>query len=161
MRTKLAALLLRFYPRIWRDRYGTEFKVMLESSPSGPRTIVDILFNALSERIFPVFGGIMEQQTYPFSTLVRKPTAFLPIVMSLIALSVVVVMLSVFGVANQPKDEGTAAHIWQLLMAGQLPLLAFFAIKWLRRARRQALYILALQAGAIVASLTPVFFFHL
>ncbi|QNI38335.1 hypothetical protein H7846_00050 [Edaphobacter sp. 4G125] len=103
----------------------------------------------------------MGQQTYPFSTLVRKPTAFLPILMSLTALSVVVVTLSVFGVANQPKDEGIAAHIWQLLMAGQLPLLAFFAIKWLRRARRQALYVLALQTGAIVASLTPVFLFHL
>ena len=36
-------------------------------------------------------------------------------------------------VVNGRPDEGTIAHLWQLLMAGQLPVLAFFAIKWLPR----------------------------
>jgi len=103
----------------------------------------------------------MNQPAYPFGILIKKPTAFLPIAMSLTALTVVIVTLSVFGVDHQPADEGTAAHIWQLLMAGQVPLLAFFAIKWLPRAPRQTLYVLGLQAGACVASLAPIFYFHL
>jgi hypothetical protein len=42
-------------------------------------------------------------------------------------------------------------------MAGQLPVVAFFAIKWLPRSPRQALLVLALQAGAALAALAPVF----
>ncbi|MBS1799719.1 MAG: hypothetical protein JSS95_07835 [Acidobacteria bacterium] len=103
----------------------------------------------------------MNQPAYPFGVLVRRPAAFLPIAMSLAALAVVIVTLSVFGVENQPKDEGTAAHVWQLLMAGQVPLLAFFVIKWLPRAPKPTLCVFGLQAGAFVASLAPVFFFHL
>jgi hypothetical protein len=51
--------------------------------------------------------------------------------------------------------------IWQLLMAAQMPVLAFFAIKWLPRAPRETLYVLALQAGAVLASIAPVFFLNL
>ena len=79
--------------------------------------------------------------------------------MSLAALSVVVVHIAMFGTARQ-SDEGTAAHLWQLLMAAQIPVLAFFAIKWLPQAPRQTLYVLALQAGAALAALAPVFAFH-
>ena len=43
-------------------------------------------------------------------------------------------------------------------MAGQLPVLAFFAIRWVPRAPRQTLGVLALQAGAVLASMAPVFF---
>jgi hypothetical protein len=46
-------------------------------------------------------------------------------------------------------------------MAGQIPVLAFFAIKWLPRAPRQTLYVLALQAGAALAAISPVFFLNL
>jgi uncharacterized membrane protein YsdA (DUF1294 family) len=46
-------------------------------------------------------------------------------------------------------------------MAGQIPLVAFFAIKWLPRAPKQALYILALQGGAVLAAMAPVYFLHL
>jgi hypothetical protein len=65
-----------------------------------------------------------------------------------------------YGVVREP-DEGAAAHIWQLLMAAQVPLVAFFAIKWLPRTPRQALYILALQAAAALGALAPVFFLNL
>ena len=46
----------------------------------------------------------------------RQPSAFIPIVMSLGALSTVLYHIAMFGVARQ-SDEGAAAHIWQLLMA--------------------------------------------
>ena len=79
--------------------------------------------------------------------------------MSLAALAVVT-HVAIFGAARE-ADEGTAAHLWQLLMAGQLPIVAFFAIKWLPRTPRQALLVLALQAGAGLAALAPVFFLNL
>ena len=40
---------------------------------------------------------------------------------SLAALADVVVSIAIFGVVHE-TDEGTAAHIWQLLMAGQMPI---------------------------------------
>ena len=92
--------------------------------------------------------------------MIKKPSAFLPVAMSLAALAVVLIHVAIFGAARE-TDEGAAAHLWQLLMAAQLPLLAIFAIKWLPRNPRQALLVMALQAGAIVAALAPVFILHL
>jgi hypothetical protein len=80
--------------------------------------------------------------------------------MSLTGLALVLGHITIYGVARE-ADEGTAAHLWQLLMAGQMPLLAFFAVKWLPRAPRQTLYVLGLQAGAALAAMAPVFYFKL
>ncbi len=93
------------------------------------------------------------------STL-KKPSAFLPLAMSFAALATVLVHVAMFGVARE-ADEGTAAHIWQILMAAQIPIVAFFAIKWLPRTPRQALLVLTLQGGAALAALAPVFFLNL
>jgi hypothetical protein len=90
------------------------------------------------------------------ASLIKKTSAWLPMVMSLAALAVVLVHVARFGVARQ-ADEGTSAHLFQLLMAGQVPVLVFFAVKWLPRAPRQALQVLALQAGAALAALAPVY----
>jgi hypothetical protein len=75
--------------------------------------------------------------------------------MSFAALALVLGHIAMFGAARE-SDEGTAAHLWQILMAGQLPVLAFFAIKWLPRATRPALGVLALQIAAVLASTAPV-----
>jgi hypothetical protein len=80
--------------------------------------------------------------------------------MSLTALVLVLADIAMFGVDHEP-DEGIAAHLWQLLMAGQLPVLAFFLIKWLPRAPRPALCVVSLQMVAALASMAPVFFLHL
>ncbi len=92
--------------------------------------------------------------------MMKRPSAFLPVAMSLAALAVVLGHVALFGTARE-ADEGAAAHIFQLLMAAQVPILAFFAIKWLPRTPREALPILALQAGAVLAALAPVFFLGL
>ncbi len=76
--------------------------------------------------------------------------------MSLGALITVLLVLAFVGSAPQP-DEGSAAHIWQLLMAAQTPFVVFFAIKWVPRSPRQAGPILALQVGAALAAMVPVF----
>lgn len=90
----------------------------------------------------------------------EKPSAWLPIAMSLAALALVLVHVALFGAARE-ADEGAAAHLWQMLMAGQVPIVAFFAIKWLPQTPRQALLILALQAGAALAAMAPVFLLNL
>ena len=94
-----------------------------------------------------------------FIDVVKRPSAFLPIVMSLCAVAVIVVHLVRFGPAPQ-SDEGASAHIWQLLMAAQVPIVLFFAIKWLPQSPRQAVPILALQVGAALAAVAPVFLLH-
>ncbi len=95
-----------------------------------------------------------------FSTMMKEPSAFLPLTMSLIALAIVLGHVAMFGAVRE-ADEGTAAHIWQLLMAAQVPIIAFFAIKWLPQSPSQALPILALQVVAALAAAAPVFFFNL
>jgi hypothetical protein len=95
-----------------------------------------------------------------FSKLIRKPSAFLPVTMSLAALLTVLVTLAMFGVVRE-SDEGAAAHIWQLLMAGQVPIAAFFVVRWLPRAFKPALVVLALQVCAALAALAPVYFLKL
>jgi hypothetical protein len=91
--------------------------------------------------------------------ILKHPSAFLPVVMSLGALGTVLVFLALHGPAPQ-ADEGAAAHIWQLLMAAQVPIVLFFAIKWVPQSPRQAVLILALQVGAAVAAMAPVFLLH-
>jgi hypothetical protein len=79
--------------------------------------------------------------------------------MSVSALAVVLLVLAFHGPAPQP-DEGAAAHIWQLLMAGQIPIALFFAIKWIPRNPRQAIPVLVLQVVAALAAMAPVFLLH-
>lgn len=89
-------------------------------------------------------------------SLLKHPSAFLPLAMSLGALTIMLVHLALNGRAPQ-ADEGAAAHIWQLLLAAQLPIVLYFAIKWLPRSARPALLILGLQAAAGLAAMAPVF----
>jgi len=166
MNSRLARLLVRLYPRAWRERYGAEFTAHLESGRGGFLTSVNVIWSALGERIFPTVGGIMNQPAYSFGGIVKMPSAFVPPAMSLIALAMLGGLYA-YGMATghgglvREPDEGAAAHIWQLLMAGQMPVLLLFAIKWLPRAPRQALYVLGLQAGAALSAMAPVYFLHL
>jgi hypothetical protein len=91
--------------------------------------------------------------------ILKKPSGFLPLAMSLAALALVLLHIIRYGPAPQ-SDKGTSAHLWQLLMAAQVPIAAFFAIKWLLRTPREALPVLALQAGAVLAALAPVYLLH-
>ena len=86
----------------------------------------------------------------------RPLTAWMPIAMSLAALAIVLFHIAMFGAARQ-SDEGTEAHIWQLLMAGQVPILIVYAVKWLPRAPKAALQVIGVQLGAAVAALAPVY----
>ena len=166
MNKPVARLLIRLYPHRWRERYGREFQVLLEDEQSGLRMMMDVVCSALRERVSPTPGGDMNQNTRTFRSIVKQPSALLPLAMSIGALLVVAVAAiysfvhSGHGLVRE-ADEGTAAHLWQILMAGQLPVLVFFAAKWLPRAPRQTLYVLAIEAGAILAAMAPVYFLNL
>jgi hypothetical protein len=93
------------------------------------------------------------------STL-KHPSAWIPPIMSLTALAVVLVHMAWFGIARE-ADEGAAAHIFQLLIAGQMPVIVFFALKWLPKHPARALAVMALQFAAVIAACAPVFLLHL
>ncbi len=89
-------------------------------------------------------------------TMIKRPSAFVPVVMSFTGFVIVLVHIIMSGV-GRGADEGTAAHLWQLLMAAQIPIVAFFAVRWLPQSPRSALPVLALQAIAALAALAPVY----
>ena len=91
--------------------------------------------------------------------LLKRPSALIPVAMSGAALATVIGYAAMFGTAHQ-ADEGAAAHVWQLLMVGQVPVVAFFAIQWLPTQPKQALLVLALQVGAAAAAMFPVWWFQ-
>ena len=107
----------------------------------------------------------MPKSQLEIRSMIKEPSAQLPLVMSLTGLALVVFKIlgdvATHGAVIHEADEGIAAHVWQLLMVGQVPVVAFFAIKWLRRAPWQTLCVLALQTGAALASIAAVVFLRL
>ena len=71
-------------------------------------------------------------------SIIKKPSAYLPIAMSLTALALVLIHAARYGIVHE-ADEGTTAHLFQILMAAQVPLVAFFALTWLPEVPGQAL----------------------
>ena len=64
------------------------------------------------------------------SSRVKRFCRIAPIVMSLIALAIVFEGVIEFG-SHPPGDEGWQAHIFQILMIAELPIiLAFIAMSW-------------------------------
>jgi len=90
-------------------------------------------------------------------SLLKHPEAFLPIVMSLIALTMVLAHFAFLGLINEP-DEGTAAHIFQLLMLIQLPVIAYFAYKWVQKTPGPALNLILVQAGLWITTIASIYF---
>jgi hypothetical protein len=88
--------------------------------------------------------------------LIKQPLALLPIAMSLAALALVLGHAAIFGITPE-ADEGTAAHVWQILMSAQLPIVVYFVLKWLPRRPREALQVLALLAGTWLANFAAVY----
>ena len=83
----------------------------------------------------------------------NRATGLAPLVCS--ALAFAIVMANVLaGVPPQP-DENASAHLWQLLMAVQLPLIAFFALTADWR-RRSTLVLFGLQLVGIALACLPV-----
>jgi FtsH-binding integral membrane protein len=87
----------------------------------------------------------------------KRASALIPIAFSLTGLALVLVHAAIYGVIRE-ADEGTTAHIFQILMLAQLPVVAFFAARWLPRRPGQALIVLAVQALAGLSAFAAVYF---
>ena len=74
MNPRLAHLLLRLYPRPWRERYGVEFEALLQTSHGDLRASANVVWSALCERVFPTPGLKIEQRRFQ-SWCVRAPWA--------------------------------------------------------------------------------------
>ena len=85
-------------------------------------------------------------------SLIKKPSAWIPIVLPLIFFAYLVVYITLFGIVRE-EDEGTGAHLFQLWLALEPLLVGFFAVQWWSRAPKQVLLILAIQ---IIAALLPI-----
>jgi len=79
--------------------------------------------------------------------LLKQPSAWIPLAMSLVALAFVLGYAWIFGIV-QHADERAPARIFQLILAAELPIAAYFALKWLPQRTIPALLILGLQTAA-------------
>ena len=94
------------------------------------------------------------------NSLLKKPSAWIPIVIPLIFFVYLVIYITVFGVVRD-ADEGVGAHLFQLWLTLEPFMVGFFAVKWLPRAPKQALLVLEIQIIAALAACAPVFYFKL
>ena len=76
-----------------------------------------------------------------------------PLIMSLLALVLVMEGLLQFGLDHREVDEGWQAHLFQLLMVLQVPVVILFAATMNWKQPRRALLFLGLQAAACSAAL--------
>jgi hypothetical protein len=90
------------------------------------------------------------------NSLLKQPSAWIPIAISLAALTLLLGYVAIFGIVHH-EDEGAPAHIFQILMVVQLPVIAYFAIKWLPKQPKQSLVVLAIQAIAWIIPIATVF----
>lgn len=91
---------------------------------------------------------------------IKFPSAFVPMILSSAALAIVIGHIALYGVARD-ADEGTAAHLFQLLVAAEIPAMIYFVMRWFPRNPRRTVPLLGLQLLLLCAALSPVFFFRL
>jgi hypothetical protein len=103
------------------------------------------------------FGCFVAGQVVGIRLQVRRPAAFLPLAMSFVALAMVLGHFAIYGIVPE-TDEGTPAHVFQLLMILQGPIIALFAVRWLRRAPLPTLQLLACHAAAAAAAIVAVLY---
>ncbi len=93
-------------------------------------------------------------------SMLGSPLTLAPILLPLFCIGMVLVHLARFGTRVE-ADEGTEAHLFQLFMVLQVPLMVLFAAKWWPVRRQATLVVLALQGLAAAAALALVFFLKL
>lgn len=91
------------------------------------------------------------------SALLHRPSAWLPMVLSVAALVLIGAVLVTQGANVTPAhDEGTPARIFQLLMLVDAIAIATFGLRWLPAAPRAALAVMAVQVLAAVVPIVTI-----
>lgn len=95
--------------------------------------------------------------------LLKHPTAWIPIALSLAMLAFIFVMIAIHGIPTPDPnaDEGVGAHIFQLWLVLEMVMILIFAIKWVPENPKQACMILAIQIFGVLVGCFPVFYFKL
>jgi len=89
------------------------------------------------------------------NSLLMKPSAWAPLVMSGLALLLVVAVFATSGV-TRPPDERAPARLFQLLILLQVPIAGWFLFRWLPRRPVLGLGVLTLQIVLAAAAVTVV-----
>ena len=84
--------------------------------------------------------------------LIKRPSAWLPMGMSVAILALLISVLATVG-AVQQADEGAAAHLFQFWLVLESSMIVFFGFKWVPEVPREAQWIMAAQ---IVLALIPI-----
>ena len=93
------------------------------------------------------------------NSLFRQPSAWIPLAMSLVALAMILGYVAIFGIV-QNGDEGAPARIFQLIMVAQLPIAAFFGLRWITKKPKETLIVLVVQAIAWVIPIATIIWFE-
>ena len=88
--------------------------------------------------------------------VLRTWSAWLPIAIPLVLFALGLRHVALAGLARE-ADEGTEAHLFQLLMPVQLVAITYFALSALPRAPRAATVLLGIQLAATAALLALVY----
>lgn len=91
---------------------------------------------------------------------INRWAAIISLILSGAALAVVVTVVTT-GWERSLRDEGTAAHLFQLLIAAQMPIFALFLASADRNQLRAVSKWLALDAAGVALALAPVAIFRL
>jgi hypothetical protein len=77
----------------------------------------------------------------------RHWSAWLPVAISVFFIALALRQIAIIG-PGVAEDEGTEAHLFQLLMPVQALIILYFAYTWLPRSPRLVLGVLAVQLAA-------------
>lgn len=95
----------------------------------------------------------------PRRPLLISPLSLAPMVMSMFCIAMILLHVARFGTLKQ-EDEGIEAHLFQVVMALQAPLILFFVGKWWPERRRETLVVLSLQAFLVLLAFLLLFLFE-
>ncbi len=94
-------------------------------------------------------------------SLLKKPSAWIPIALSLIVVAMFAIGIALFGPPQREPDEGTGAHLFQIWLVLEVLMIGFFAARWLPQRPTQTLVVLTIQIVAVLALCAPVFILKL
>lgn len=95
-----------------------------------------------------------------FKELIKRPSAFVPVLMSITAIIILLYNIMIVGV-EQKQGEEIVTGIYEILIIWQLPVIAFFAFKWGSQNFKNGLIVLLIQILAIAAGFILIDYFNL
>jgi hypothetical protein len=118
MNGHIVRILIRAYPRRWRERYADEFTSFLESQPNGLRPLLDILVNGFRERLRAMNGS----KTIMFTS--RMKTTVLVVVLATVALAATIIQYGLGRRAEPGADIvllGPGTSMYMAMQGATIP----------------------------------------